>query len=305
LVRSTKTPSLPAGIGGHPLGVDGEGVPVGGVPVGGAAQEAAEAGVADGRLVPAPELAGEGVEDRRPGRGVLGGTLLVATGDVAPPTDLHRLGLELGLPVLGTRHHQRDHGAVVLDHRAGLAQAPLAHAEQVVHAGGLEGGDRLGRDHAAVGHQADPPGAGAGAQALGHGHQAAGDVDGVAGGPEAGAERPVGAVQHDAEDDLARLRPVILRVAVPAEAAALALEPERGGAEEGDADRAEPLTPMREQGFLDQPGAGPAALGLPTEPGDRLVEPAQADVLGAGDAAVPRPGLGMAIRAGDDPSRRP
>ena len=150
---------------------------------------------------------------------------------------------------------------------------------------------------APVGHQADPSGAEAGAQALGHGPEP-GDVDGGAG-PEEGAERPVGAVQHDAEDDLARWRPVSLRVAVPAAAAALALEPERGGVEEGDADRAEQLTPMREQCLLDQLGAGPAALGLPTEPGDRLVEPAQAEALGAGDTAVRGPGLGMAVRARD------
>src|SRR3712207_8977741 len=39
-------------------------------------------------------------------------------------------------------------------------------------------GDRLGRDHAAVGDEANPPGAEAGAQALGHRHEP-GDVDGV------------------------------------------------------------------------------------------------------------------------------
>jgi hypothetical protein len=103
------------------------------------------------RPVAAPKLAGEGVEDGGPGRGVLGGALLVAADDVAPAADLDRLGLELGLPSLGARHDEGDHGAVVLDHRSGLAQAALAHPKQVIHAGGLEGGDRLGRDHAAVG----------------------------------------------------------------------------------------------------------------------------------------------------------
>ncbi len=86
---------------------------------------------------------------------------------------------------------------------------------------------------------------------------------------------------------------------MPAEAAALALEPERGGVEEGDADPAEQLAPMGEQGLLDQLGAGPAVLVLGAEPGDRLVELAQADVLGTGDAAALRPGLGVTVRAGD------
>jgi hypothetical protein len=47
---------------------------------------------------------------------------------------------------------------------------------------------------------------------------------------------------------------------VPAEAATATLEPERGGVEEGDADRAEQRAPVRKQRLLDQLGARPAAL---------------------------------------------
>ena len=93
---------------------------------------------------------------------------------------------------------------------------------------------------------------------------------------------------------MARLQAVVLGVAALAEGAAAAFEPERGRIEEGDADLAEQLATMSEQRLLDGLAARPAVL-LLAEPGDGLAELAQREPLSAGDAAVPRPDLGMAI----------
>ncbi len=142
-------------------------------------------------------------------------------------------------PAVG-QHHLPDQGV-----------ATLAGAEHVLQAALLEGRDGRRREHAAVGHHADPADGEAAAQAVDDGEED-GDVGGVAG-PHLRADGVALGVDHHAEDHLHQVGPVVLRIAPLAQALpARAGEAERGGVHEHHREFGEEVAPPREQALLDQ-----------------------------------------------------
>ena len=148
------------------------GIDLEGAAIGGGAQVAAIGGVADQRLVAALELLVQRGDDRLPVGGVLGRLGLVAADDVAPPLDLDLLGEQLGLLAIGALDAERRERLLVGQHDGAHQRVgALARAEHVFQPALLRGGDGRRRDHAAVGHDADPADAEAAAQAIDHRHQ--------------------------------------------------------------------------------------------------------------------------------------
>jgi len=127
----------------------------------------------------------------------------------------------------------------------------LAGAENVFELALFEAGDRIGRDHAAIGDPADAADMEARAQAVDHRRRRR-DVGGIAG-PHFRADRPSVAVNDEAEDHLVEVGPIIFGIAALPEAlAAFAVERQAGRIHEHDAEIGEQIAPPLEQLFFDQ-----------------------------------------------------
>ena len=200
-------------------------------------------------------------------------------------------------PFLAGNDERHRHAVVVVDDVfADLTDGAFAHTENVVDAACLQIGDGGRRDHAAIGDDAGPLDAEPLLKAPHHRHQR-GDVGGIAGHQER-RDRPIVAIEHDAEHHLVEVRPVVLRMASLAQAgAASALEPQAGGVEEGDRDLAEQRLAVSVQGLFDGIRHHPALADVFAEPGHRLVGVAQGQTVGAGHLEATAPSAGMAIRA--------
>ena len=194
---------------------------------------------------------------------------------------------------------QRHCDAVVVEHLAAhLGGRALAHAENVIHPLGFQRGDGGGRDHAAIGDDAGPLDAEAGAQARDHGQQHR-DVGGVAGDEERG-DRPVPLVEHDAEHHLLQMAAVVLGMAALAEGfAAGALEPQAGGVEERQRDGAEQRQAMAVERLLDGFGGPVAGRVHLAKPRHGLVGLIEVEVVRTGHAKSVAPSAGVTVRAGD------
>ena len=260
----------------------------------------AEAAVADQRAGALAQPVFQGGEDGGPVGGVLGRLVLVAADDVAAVLDADLLDLE-------RRRARRSPGAdlaVATGARQHLvADLPLGThpcPEDVAPALGLEPGDRLLADHAAIGHQGHPADAEALRQPLGHRHEPR-HVGGVAR-QELTAQRHALLVEDDADDHLPAVRPVVLAVAVLAEALSpFALEIDRRGVEEDQLERGEEVAAAGEEALLDEVLDRPRRLGRVdrlTEPGHRPVGVVELERLGLGDLVVGSPVDPGAIGAG-------
>ena len=195
-----------------------------------------------------------------------------------------------------------------------LAHQPvgaLARAEDVLEAALLEARDGGGRDHAAVGDDADPADGEAAAQAVDHGQQHP-DIGGVAG-HDLRADRPPLGVDDHAQDQLHQVGPVVLGMAaLPERLPARALEAQRRGVHEHDRELAEQVAAAREQRLLDPVldaarGEGRrvrlAALGgvqLLPEPGHGAVEVVQRQAVHTRDGVVLDPLVAGPVGAGDE-----
>ena len=79
---------------------------------------------------------------------------MVAADDVAPPSQLHRLGGVVGL-LAAFADHQRYEWCGIIEHELShQLVGALAHAQDIEQAARLEFGHGLGTDHAAVGDDA-------------------------------------------------------------------------------------------------------------------------------------------------------
>ena len=117
---------------------------------------AAEAAVADERLVALGERGAQPAEDGVALLGIAPGLGEIATDDVASSADLDLLGLEFGEIARSPRHDQWDEGRLIVDNgAANFGTAALAHTKNVFELALLQRGDGLGTDHAAVGDDAD------------------------------------------------------------------------------------------------------------------------------------------------------
>jgi hypothetical protein len=172
----------------------------------------------------------------------------------------------------------------------------------------LEGG---GRDHAAVGHGADPAHGKAAAQAVDHGQQHP-DIGCVAR-RDLGADRPSLGVDDHAQDQLHQVGPVVLRVApLPERLPARALEAERGGVQEDDGELAEQVAAVRKQRFLDLVFDAARGKGrrmrlaairgvqLLPEPSHGAVEVVQRQAVHTRDGVVLDPPLAGPVGTGDE-----
>ena len=112
-------------------------------------------GVADERLVAAFQLRIERGDDRFAVLAVVLGLLLVAADDIAFAFDFHLLDKELRLSRFAL--DEEDERIVVVEHDlAHDGVGALARAKDVFELALFEPGDGFGRDHAAVGDDADP-----------------------------------------------------------------------------------------------------------------------------------------------------
>src|SRR5580704_10471042 len=103
-------------------------------------QIAAEAAVADERLVALGELGAQPAEDGLALLGVAAGLGEIAADDVASLADLDLLGFEFGELARSPRHDQRDKGCLIInDGTAHLRTAALAHAEDILELTFLQG----------------------------------------------------------------------------------------------------------------------------------------------------------------------
>ena len=110
--------------------------------------------------------------------------------------------------------------------------------------------DGCGRDHAAVGHHADPSHPEAITQPIDNGQQH-GDVGGVAG-DHLGADRTALAVDHHRQHHLLQIGAIILGMAMLAQAlAAFAVERQGGRVHEHQRQIREQITPSIEQPLFD------------------------------------------------------
>ena len=179
----------------------------------------------------------------------------------------------------------------------------LARAQDVLQLALLEPGDGCGRDHAAVGDDADPADGKAPLQAIDDRQQRR-HVGGIAR-PHLGADRPAVAVDDEAEDHLLQIGPIVLGIAVLAQRlAALAVEGEAGGVHEDGGEVGEQVAAAVEQPLLDQVldaarRQRPIRLLLQflAEPGHGAVEVMQIEPLGAGDVVILHPRRTVAIRS--------
>ena len=118
---------------------------------------AAEAAVADERLVALGERGAQPAEDGVALLGIAPGLGEIATDDVASIADLDLLGLEFGEIARSPRHDSEwDEGRLIVDNgAANFGTAALAHTKDIFELALLQRGDGLGTDHAAVGDDAD------------------------------------------------------------------------------------------------------------------------------------------------------
>ena len=182
----------------------------------------------------------------------------------------------------------------------------LARAEDIFELALLEPGDGGRRDHAAIGHDADPANGKTLAQAVDHRQQRR-HVGGIAR-PHLGADRPAVAVDDEAEDHLLQIGAIVLGIAVLAQRlAALAVEGQAGGVHEHDGKVGEEIAAAVEQPFLDQVLDAARRerpvrllLHLLAEPGHGAVEVMQVEPLGAGDVVILHPRRAVAIRSRDE-----
>ena len=213
--------------------------------------DSADSGIADQRLVALPQLGIERGDDRFTVLSVVLGFRFVATDDIANAFGFDLLDEELRLsrPALEEEGHER---IVVLEHDlAHDGLGALARAEDVLQLALLEPGDSCGRDHAAVGDDADPADGKAPLQAIDDRQQRR-HVGGIAR-PHLGADRPAVAVDDEAKDHLLQIGPKVLGIAVFAQwLAALAVEGEAGGVHEHGGEVGEQVAAAIEQPLLDQ-----------------------------------------------------
>ena len=125
---------------------------------------------------------------------------MITADDVAPPGQLHGLGLVVDLLAAlcqGERHEWRG----VVEHQfAHQFVGALAHPEDIQEAARLQLRQGLGADHAAVGDHAHARDREAPAQPVDHRDQRA-DVGDIAR-PHLGAHRPPVAIDQDRQDHL-------------------------------------------------------------------------------------------------------
>ena len=147
-------------------------------------------------------------DDRLALLAVVFGLRLVAADDVTGAFDLDLLDEELGLSRLAL-DEQRNERIVVVEHDlAHDGVGALARAEDIFELALLEPGDGGRRDHAAIGHDADPADGKALPQAVDH-RQERRHVGGIAR-PHLGADRPAVAVDDEAEDHLLEIGAIVL-----------------------------------------------------------------------------------------------
>ena len=179
--------------------------------------------VADEALVALLQLLLKGGDDRCAIGGVLTHLVEVAADDVAPPGELHRLGLVVDFAPLLHQNEGHERRGIVEHEIAHQLVGSLAHAQDVEEFARFEFGDRLGADHAAVGHDADAVDAKASLQPIDRRDQAA-DVGRVPR-PHLRAHRPPVAVEEHGQNHLIEIWPAVLGEAAPSERlAARALE---------------------------------------------------------------------------------
>src|SRR5271165_2123924 len=119
-------------------------------------QEAAIALVADKALVALLQLPLERGQDGGPGGGVLFHLLAIATDDVTPPGQRHRLGLVVDV-LVPPGQNERDEGSGIVEGEfAHELVVTLANPKDVEKPARLEFGNRFGADHAAIGDDANP-----------------------------------------------------------------------------------------------------------------------------------------------------
>src|SRR5829696_1276683 len=135
--------------------------------LGGHAQVPAIGGVADQRLVTPLQLLVEGGNNGLTVGRILLGLGFVATDNVALALDLNLFDEELGLLTAGAWNAQGREWLLVCEHDgAHQAVGALAGTKHVFQPALLQGGDRLGTDHAAIRHYTDPTNGEAAAQAI-------------------------------------------------------------------------------------------------------------------------------------------
>ena len=259
------------------------------------AQIAPIGGIADQRLVALLQLRIERGDDGFALLAVVLGLLLVAADDIANAFDLHLLDEELGLSRLALDQERRER-IVVFEHDfAHDGVGALARAEDVLELALLEPGDGRGRDHAAVGDDADPADGKALPQAVDD-RQEPRHVGGIAR-PHLGADRPAFAIDDEAEDHLLEVGAIVLGVAVLAERfAALAVEGEAGGVHEYGGEVDEEIAAAVEQLLFDQvldaarrDRPARRLLQFLAEPGHGAIEVMQLEPLGAGNIVILHP----------------
>jgi hypothetical protein len=220
---------------------------------------------------------------------------LVAADDVAGTVHLDLFRKQLGFAPAAL-DQQRGKGGLVGEHDiADHSRAAFPSPENVFELSLLQGLEGGGGDHAPVGHHADPPDPEPLAQPIHH-RQQHGAVGGIAG-KHLGADRTPLAIDHDSQNHLLEVRPVILGVAVGTEALTTRpLEREGRGIHEHNREIGKQVAPPFEQLLLDQvldAAWGQITLGgrlhLLAEPGHGPIEVMQSQIAGAGDGVVGHP----------------
>ena len=230
----------------------------------------------------------------------------VAADDIATPGERDGLGLVVDLAPRLLQDEGNERRGIAEHEVAHELVRPLAHAQHIEELAGLELGDRLGADHAAVGDDADAVDAKTALQAVDRRDQAF-HVGGVAR-PHLGAHRPAVAVEQHGENHLVEVGPMVLREAAPSERlAARAFEIEAGRVHEHDVERGQEITPGGEKVLLQdvlhaarrkwRRGVLLVLGKLLAQPRHRAVEMMQLDPVDAGDAVVLAPAVGGMVRA--------
>ena len=144
----------------------------------------------------------------------------------------------------------RTSGSVGKHDIADDAAGTLSRTQDVFHPQFFKGGDRIGADHAAIGHDARAGDAEAGAQARDDGHEHL-HVSRVAR-DHLGADRTPLGVDHHGQDHLGKLGPVVLGMTTPTQGvAACTIERERRRIHEYKTEVGEQVSAAIEQLLLD------------------------------------------------------
>ena len=116
------------------------------------AQIASIGGIADQRLLAAPQCILQSCDDRLTVAAILFGFRLIAADDVAPTLDRYLLDKELGLTSLSL-DQQRYKRILILQHDSlGNRIGALACPEDILKSAFLQPSNGSGRDHAAIGN---------------------------------------------------------------------------------------------------------------------------------------------------------